>query len=224
MRCTAATVPSLLREQVVEPGRAEVVLDARRQPFVLAEDDAQDDAASDTARTTPDGTLDPVAQPVPEAGDSSATADLTPARRFEHHMDTLTLEPGAFVEAVTRGPWLGDPNRRLENRPARGRATDGQHEKHAFTDALAPERPRDCDDARRVGRRTSRCDRRELGDAVLTELPDEHALAESVHAQRPPAEPDERNRDGDGGKPRRSVERNDRSQGEQSRDAYRREG
>src|SRR4029079_510262 len=167
-----------------EPGRAEIVLDAGRQPFVLAEHDAQDDCAADTGRTTPDGTLDPVAQPVPPAGDSSATAELTPARPLEYHMDALAREPGALVEAVTRRPWLGNPNCRLENRPARRRATDRQHEEHAFTEALAPERPRHCDHARRVGRRVSRCNRRELRDAALTELPDEHALAESIHAQR----------------------------------------
>src|SRR4029079_2617924 len=206
-------------KEVIEPGRAEIVLAAGRHPFVLAEHDAQDDCAADTGRTTPDGTLDPVAQPVPQAGDSSATADLTPARRFEHHMDALALEPGALVEAVTRRPWLGNPNCRLENPPARRRATDRQHEEHAFTDALAPERPRHCDHARRVGRRASRCDRRALRDAALTALPDEPAPAEAIHAQRPPAEPDERNRDGDGGKPRRSGERNDRSQGEQRREA-----
>ena len=77
----------------------------------------------------------------PKPGDSAAPPDLTPARRLEHDVDALAREPRALVEAVLRGPRLRDANRRLEDRPARRRATDGQHEKHALTDALAPERP-----------------------------------------------------------------------------------
>ena len=54
-------------EQVVETGGAEVVLHVVRQPFVLAEHDAENDAAADAGRAPPDGELDPVAKAIAEA-------------------------------------------------------------------------------------------------------------------------------------------------------------
>ena len=124
-------------QKVVEPGGAEVVLHVRGQALVLAEHDAQHDAAADARGAAPDRPLDAIAKAVAEPGDPAAPADLAPARGFEDDMDALTREPRPLVEAVSLRARLGHADARLQDRAARRRATDGQHEQHALAEAAS---------------------------------------------------------------------------------------
>ncbi len=180
-------------EQVVEPGGAEVVLHVVRQPFVLAEHDAEDDAAADAGRASPDGALDPVAKAIPEAGNPAASADLSPARCLRARRGC----PGARASARSSKP----------SSAARGSAT------RTVASRIAPrggERPtgrtrstRSCTCARRNVRVTAMT-RVDHGDEragatvtssatpALAELGRQNALAERIHAQRSPRRARER--------------------------------
>ena len=122
---------------MVETGGAEVVLHVVRQPFVLAEHDAENDAAADAGRASPDGELDPVAKAISEAGNPAASADLSPARCLQDDMDALAREPAALVEPVLRATRLLDPDRRFQDCASRRRAADGEDEEDALLNLRA---------------------------------------------------------------------------------------
>ena len=134
---------------MVQPGGAEVVLHVGGEPFVLAEHDTEHDSATGAVGPARHGTLDPVPEDVAEAGEPASPPDLAPARRLEHDVDSLARKPRALVEAVLLRPWLGDPDRRLQDGSARRRAPDRENEQHALADRLVPERSRHGDDSRR---------------------------------------------------------------------------
>ena len=185
-------------QEVIQAGGTEVVLNVRGQAFVLAEHDPEHDPAADSVRSARNGALDPLAKPVAEPGEPAATTELAPARRVEDDADPLAREPLPLVEAVVFGPWLDDSHRGLEDRAScRRRAADREHEQHALADRHVPEGPRGREHARRPGRRACRRDRHELRRSGLAEFADQHALAESIHAQRAPRDPQERDHDGE---------------------------
>ena len=117
---------------MVEAGRAEVVLHVLRQPFVLAEHDAQDDAPANAGRTSAHGKLDAVAKTIPEAGNAATSAGQPPARCLQNDMDALAREPAALVEPVLRATRLLDPHGRLQDCAPRRRASDWEDEEDAL--------------------------------------------------------------------------------------------
>ena len=178
-------------EQVVETGGAEVVLHVVRQPLVLAEHDAENDAAADAGRAAPDGELDPVAKAIADAGNPAASADLPPARRLQDDVDALAREPAALVEAVLRAARLLDRGRVASRiAPRGGERPTGSTRSTRSLYLRATERARHRDDARRPRRRARRGDRDELGDARFAEVGREDALAERIHPQRSPRQPE----------------------------------
>ena len=171
-------------QQVVEARSAEVVLDVVRQALVLAEDDAEHDAATDASGSPGDAGLDPVADVIAEAGDTPSATALAPARRLEHDVDALPLEPCLLVEAVLGGARLRDPDGRLQDGSTRRRgATDRQHDQDALAQPHMSKAPSHGDDARRPWRRARGSDGHELRNAALTELALEDALPQRVHAE-----------------------------------------
>ncbi len=137
---------------MVETGGPEVVLHGPGQPLVLAKDDTENDAPANAHRASPDGELDAIAQAVAEASETTAPADLPPARSFEDDMDALTLEPGTLVETVALRARLGYADARLQDRSSRRRAAHGQHEEHALAHGPPPEFTCNRDDTRRMPR------------------------------------------------------------------------
>ena len=115
-----------------EPGGAEVLADAVRKPLVLAQDDAEHERAPHAVRATSHRTLDSVAQTVSDARDAAATSDLAPRAAAEDHVDPLSGEPCPLVEAVLGAARLGHAHDRLQDRAARRRAADGEHQQGAL--------------------------------------------------------------------------------------------
>ena len=208
---------------MIEAGGTEVVLNVRWQAFVLAEHDPEHDPAADSVRPACDGALDPLAKAIAEPGEPAATTEIAPARRVEDDVDSLTREPVPLVEAVVFGPRLDDPHCGLEDRASRRRrAADREDEQHALADRHVSEGPGDRDNACRPGRRAGGRDRHELGGARLADAAGEHALAQSLHAQRSPGEPDDGDDDGKRGDSRGGGELEQGPHGREHDDGRRR--
>ena len=112
-------------------------------------------------------------------------------------MDALAREPAALVEPVLRAARLLDPDGRLQDCASRRRAADGEDEEDALLYLRATERARHRDDARRPRRGACRGDRDELSDARFAEVGREDALAERIHPQRSPRQPESGESDAD---------------------------
>ncbi len=193
-------------EQVVEPGRTEVALHVRREPFILAEYDAQHDASAHSARPAPDGTLDAVAQAIAEALDSAPPPDFTPARRLEHDVDALPGQPRALVETVLRRPRLLDVDRRVQNRPTRRRAPCRQYEQDALPQRLVTELRQHGEHTRRPLRLAGRRNRHERPLTGLADPCRKDARGDRVHPQRSPSETEHGEHGGKRPDPRGAVD------------------
>ena len=192
-------------QEVVQPRGAEIVLHVGRQALVLPEHDSEHDAATGAARSARHSAFDPVPEDVAEAGDSTASPDLTPARRIEDDVDSLTREPRSLVEAAFLRTRRRDPDGCLEDGSPRRRPPDRQDEQDALAHRLVPERARHGDDARRPGRRSGRRDGDELRDARRPDVVGEDACAKSIHPERTPREPEHRQGRSKSGHPHASA-------------------
>ena len=184
------------RQEVVEPRGPEGILEAGREVFVLAEHDAFEDRAALSREPGCERAREPGADAVRVAADPAPAADDAPVGGLGDHVDPVTPEPGALVEAVGGRARQLQPRVELED-GALGRSAaereleqDGlagskraeprQLRGHAQVEAARPRRPGD-DEARR---------------RALPGQRREHARVERVQAQAspPPAREQERER------------------------------
>ena len=132
-------------EQVVEPARAEALLERVAQTLVLPEDDALEHGLPLTAEPRRAVAREPAVQPVGDTADTAAAADHTPRFGAQDGVDTVVAEPCALVEAVGRPARLPQLAEERQGRPLRRRAPGRQLEQYRFSRAqVAPahdERP-----------------------------------------------------------------------------------
>jgi hypothetical protein len=125
---------------VVEPRGAEGVPEPRRQPFVLAEDDAFEDRSALAGQPGREGPREPGPDPVGVTADPSPVADDLPIRAGDDHVDAAPAEPRALVEAVRGRTRALQPRLELEVAPWGGeRPTGLEQDRLADCERASPE-------------------------------------------------------------------------------------
>jgi hypothetical protein len=184
---------------VREPRRAEVLPHALGDAFVLAEDDSQDEGATHAVRASAHRLLDPIAEAISEPREPSATPHLTPGTSAQDDVRSLPCEPRTLVEPSVRRPRLYNPDVGLQNRAARGRSADGQHEQRPLAEAQAAELPDLHESANRPRRPSSRGGHDELCRPGPPDLRREGGLVQGIEPEGSPPQAADGEREGDGG-------------------------
>ena len=126
-------------QQVVEPGRLEVVPELVGEPFVLAQHDPRKHGSSLAVEPDRDRPRDVRAQPIGDAADPSATTDDAPVAAAKDDVDSAPRKPASLVEAVLRTARGRYDGAQGEDGALRRRASERQLEQDALAHRASTE-------------------------------------------------------------------------------------